>query len=468
MLTYLSDEYKKITFSIAVFLVIQTFIIFYLDEYHALAVIVVLAVILSLIAGYLVWFLINYGRSISGFSFVAAAVVAVVIFSITTALLIYLSYGPYLGVDYIKTGYLKTDGFYLWCFFVAGIPVTGIVMKIVKIYTKLLKDSKAVECRLSISHRMDMPIYIDQLVFENSVNKMKSDFDIPNRMIEDEKWGVEIKKYYNKSIIFIDVSGYFIPKSSDRINMSWYAFVEDKYYCDVFPFNYAKFIKDDQNDSRKKHFLQKIFPHLRRQLSHNIHLHYKINGDVDLYVEKGRSRLQVGSYVKTEIKDIDEGKKRYFIDKYTDDVESAETRERLVSNIGNRGIVEEISSLRTFTKNVQPWNLNISGIGFDKYIKLEDSVLNKYTTTYEALARDEKRPLPEKLRLVENTDGNESYIDMTISSKDLYEEFLKLNQSESIAISLVFGKNRDNCSFIIKQGTNNIDFDKYYLDVQKT
>ncbi|PXY41326.1 hypothetical protein DMB65_07950 [Flavobacterium cheongpyeongense] len=197
-------------------------------------------------------------------------------FVVILIILLITNYGFYLLVLYQKNNEFSSINFYSWLVILFGIPLMYYSFKLAQYhYVKKQQDQAFVSIELVISYDLDLFLAIDTIHFVNTVNRKSSDIKITNNIrsySQKEFMAMKTKSRY----YYINKEGFRetvqIPFNANMFLLSWFSYVENKYYCIEIPFPFKKFIEEQEKCSIDKF---KVFTGSETK---PLYLHLYLNG----------------------------------------------------------------------------------------------------------------------------------------------------------------------------------------------
>lgn len=197
-------------------------------------------------------------------------------FLIIFIILLIADFGFYLLVLYQKHNEFNIFHFYSWLVTLFGMPLLYYILKFGQYYyTKKHQDLEFVNIVLAVNHDLDHFLSINNIQFINTVNRKSSDIKITNNIrsySQKEFMAMKTKSrhYYINKEGFREMVQ--IPFNANTVLLSWFSYVENKYYEVEIPFPFKKFIEEQQKCSIDKF---KVF---RGRETKPLYLHLYLNG----------------------------------------------------------------------------------------------------------------------------------------------------------------------------------------------
>ncbi len=254
-------------------------------------------------------------------------------YTIATLIICFVFYGSYIfflrEIDsYIhsdQASFKATSLILMMLFF--GIPIAYFCNNFLFVANRAINS---VSMDLQISHDFRNPVYIDTLKFINSNENVVAEYShingvgtssefIPNSTFSKLSIRDRILK---RRVFFHDGSKaghgpksgthkYQIPLNTDKFILSWYSYIEDKYYHDEFPFPYEKVESNTNYNLRRDRYIKTISDVTIHLWPGGIASIYQDSGSIVRRLE-GHSSLE--NYIKVGTKDIDEPVQIKFIE----------------------------------------------------------------------------------------------------------------------------------------------------------
>ena len=202
-------------------------------------------------------------------------------FLILFGILLIADFGFYLLVLYQKKNEFKIFHFYSWLVILFGMPLVYYILKFGHYYfIKKYQDFEFVNIVLAVNHDLDHLLSIHNIQFVNTVNRKSSDIKITSNIRSySQKEFMTIKtksRHY-----YVNKEGYremvHIPFNANTVFLSWFYYVENKYYEIEIPFPFEKFIEEQEKCSIDKF---KVF---RGWETKPLYLHFYLNGGVKFF-----------------------------------------------------------------------------------------------------------------------------------------------------------------------------------------
>lgn len=228
-------------------------------------------------------------------------------FLIIFTILLVADFGFYLLVLYQKNNEFNIFHFYSWLIILFGMPVLYYTLKLGQYYfTKKYQDFEFVNIVLAVNHDLNLFLAIDNIQFINTANRKSSDIKITNNIrsySQKEFMAIKTKSrhYYLNKEGFREMVQ--IPFNANTVLLSWFSYVENKYYEVEIPFPFEKFIEEQKKCSIDKF---KVF---RGRETKPLYLHLYLNGGVKFFY---KNVILIDSPENKEIKINEEDKKMKF------------------------------------------------------------------------------------------------------------------------------------------------------------
>lgn len=311
----------------------------------------------------------------------------------------FVSLGIFQLVQFSQTGVLNGVVFYPWLAIILGGPAVYFLPPRVKHYLQLRDQAKnCIESYLLVKHDYNLPICVDELRFVDGVKNRELEIYVSNYKDEDSRDEDEEYSSLSQRIdhatraIYYEKS--FIPARADRLFMSWYSVLEDKYYQGEFPFSFEGFEMrtakyDDAGNVR-------LWDHLHRQDAGVVKISIHPNGNVYLY----RYSDMLICYTALNVRSISDGKRESLMQhfrpygKYTTAMVSelkAADKELAASQLMPRGVAQ---------RRAWNWCMRFEGLDENNKLDIDDAGLCSYRCTLEEISIYANRPIPEKIEIM--------------------------------------------------------------------
>ena len=190
--------------------------------------------------------------------------------------LLIADFGFYLLVLYQKKNEFNIFHFYSWLAILLGLPLLYYIIKFGQYYfVKKYQNLEFVNIVLAVNHDLNLFLAINNIQFVNTGNRKSSDIKITNNIgsySQKEFMTIKTKSrhYYINKEGFREMVE--IPFNADTVLLSWFSYVENKYYEVEIAFPFKKFIQEQQKCSIDKF---KVF---RGRETKPLYLHLYLNG----------------------------------------------------------------------------------------------------------------------------------------------------------------------------------------------
>ncbi|TDW47410.1 hypothetical protein EV144_105437 [Flavobacterium sp. 270] len=348
---------------------------------------------------------------------------------------LFVDYGLYLLFQYQHTNYFNKLHFYIWAFIVFGLPVLYFVFNDIRYnFIRWRLAVNYIKTRISIFHDPELLIYIDKIEFVNTNTNR-----ISNIKIERDQYQALTAQ---------------IPVNSNLFRVSWYSFIEDKYYDAELEFPYDKLIltavKYPTNEPA-------VFRGIETK---SLYLHISLNGEIELLNKE--THLLKPSNTKSII--ITEEQKESRINNYiyTSSVRNKEEFSTLIEEIKKSKRLEE--KIETQQKQFV-WDISFEGLHEGNKLEIYDAL-----PIHHEIASDinilNLKYLPRKIDIYYRpyTWAN-IQIDIIKLCK-LLESVLE-HKDAPISFLLVFENNETELKFFIKTGDQKIEFKDWTFDINE-
>ena len=278
------------------------------------------------------------------------------------------------------------------------------------------------------SHKM-YPIYIDELVFSNTRNSNQVKYDgihgvghSRNFFSHDEFYQLSHKEQFEQELNAVTTNYLVtrrdspkIPLGTNEFKLSWYSFVDDRYYSDTFLFPMEKL------DTHERYLdLQKFI--------REITLHVFPGGNVYLL---NHDKQQVLNYTKVTEREISDQRREEFYQAYFESVEfdgsDTDLRDEL-DQIKQKQVLKDLLELKDYFN----WSLNHNLGDAVKKVEAVDFGYIKY----DRIRKGEYRgPFPRVLKILTQDFRFEIYIDGRALIKMINENINDRNASMVLNIN---------------------------------
>ncbi len=289
-------------------------VIFYFNMKGAFIVSLFLSIFLTLLLFYLAglgnaFSTSNQQQTTSVVEYFLLVIVGVLFFT-------FLSYGIGELCKLFKGDVFSKKGLQVWVVLL-GLPVISMFGKSYLTQSYEILHFISMDTTVT-SHKM-YPIYIDELVFTNTKNSQHVKYDDINGIGHSKKlytygefYQLSLKEQYNEELNSVTSNGSVthhktpkIPIGTNEFSLSWYSFVDDKYYSDTFLFPMEKL------DTNKR------YPDLQKFIR-EITLHIFPGGNAYLL---NHDKQQILNYTRVTERDISPQRREEFYQAYFESVE---------------------------------------------------------------------------------------------------------------------------------------------------
>lgn len=319
---------------------------------------------------------------------------------ISMAVVAYTSLGIYQLVQFFQSGMLNTVVFIPWLVITLGGPALYFLPPYLKRYLALRHlASNCIEAGVSVEHEIDLPIYITELRFVNSANGRELEVpvfsyrDKSDHVDDDDKDHMSLVQKIDHAMNVRYFPQMYLPVGSDKFYLSWYSFIEDKYYQDEFPFSYDGFplrtIKYDKSGN-------KVLPSRLARLDAgvvSIGIHY--NGNVRLY----RYSDMLLCYTGAKTKIIGDEEKNRYLQSFKPYSRLSAALLRDLQTQDKELALRQLFQRGALQKRTLNWGMRIDGLDEDSILDIDDVSSFSYRSTLEELSVSSKSPLPEKIEI---------------------------------------------------------------------
>lgn len=242
----------------------------------------------------------NYlGLSVNFFRFCSLVIIFII--------LLIVDFGFYLLVVYQKNNEFNIFHFYSWLLLLFGLPLLYYILKIGQYYyVKKHQEFEFLNILLAVNHDLDLFLAINNIQFINTVSKKSSDIKITNNIrsyTQKEFMATKTKTrnyYANKEGFREQVQ---IPFNTNSLLLSWFSYVENKYYSIQISFPFDKFIIQQKKHSTDRF---KICSIRERE---PLYLHFYLNGGIKFFY---KDEIIIDCPFNNESRISEEDKKRFF------------------------------------------------------------------------------------------------------------------------------------------------------------
>lgn len=424
---------------------------------------VTVAVLFNVFISWCLYFYVYYyGKSSVGITFNFLKGVFLILL-----VLLFIDYGVYTMVVYQKTGVFKKLYFQIWLSVLFGIPALYSVFQYGcycffewKMVTNYLKVS------LNVYYDRELLTYIDGIQFVNTSKLTMSDIKlekVPCFYSEEELGKMEdnnTRNYYLEKSVFSDTM--HLPFGANRLCMSWYSIVEDKYYDIELPFPFEKMILE------RVKYPTNVSRILRGKKAKRLNLHIHANGGIKLFNSDAILINHLNSIpisITEEVRNEKIKRHRYSHKYYND----AKAFSGLIEKIKASGGIEERFLLQN---KLVPWSMTISGLEGKNYLDVFDVSFNEYEREKETLELLMLRFLPKKLEIVYRGDYLYRWLILRINSQKLYQYIQKLitgNEENPVLFDLTFENSpkMTDLKFTITSNRKTIVFTDWEIQIDK-
>ncbi|WP_163398807.1 hypothetical protein [Flavobacterium fluviatile] len=202
-------------------------------------------------------------------------------FLIIFIILLITDFGFYLLVLYQKSNEFNIFHFYSWLVILFGLPLLYYALKLGQYYfTKKYQDLEFVNVLLAVNYDSDLFLEINKIQFVNTANRNSSDIKITKNIAsysQKEFMAMKTKSrhYYLNKEGFREMVQ--IPFNANTVLLSWFSYVEHKYFEVEIYFPFKKFIDEQDKCSTDK------FQVFRGRETKPLYLHLYSNGGVKFF-----------------------------------------------------------------------------------------------------------------------------------------------------------------------------------------
>lgn len=450
--------YLLIILGLLLFLVIP--VQWVINFYYGLKGAMVSGVLLALLVAFGALFFYQWGKgvgSVTGYVSYGSGELRMVFASVFLGgllLIAFTSFGIYHLVQLSKTGVLNKPWFFTWLVLYVGSPALYIGGKEYLTFLAA-KEQRTyfIPAYLKVSHYRELPIYIDELKFVNSINSRESTFNI-NAVSEfnPDSTAESREKVRKMDHVLIDQRE-SVPVEMDQFVLSWYSFVEDTYYRDTFPFP-------------AEHFPIKTWPGGSRSMS-SINLLILPEGKVRLF---GPGSKQYFPYHKVEVKPLSQEEKAqktetfYSVNQGQASIEDIRKKLQRIKNSN------QLNKRQAMDKTEFNWSLTIKGKGEVSSVNISDFRQLRYDTTYQWLHQPVKKVLPAEITMyLKRPQKGDIRVYLFLDKERLFDQVEALTSGNGgIEIEFLIKVSEDeenSISFQIRAGERVNDFDSFDTNI---
>ncbi len=244
----------------------------------------------SIITGFFFLFIlyvVNYGKD--QFVFFPAIGFTLMMFILCFAGMLFFNYGIEILIQHNSAkAYNKTHAI-IWLAVVAGTPVLCFLYSTSQTLVNHVGEINTALALVNVAHDAELPLYLTEIKFINSKNKAESHIKINDKDMkafkqdEDEKIDLEQEQKLLNQDLFSERSE--LPIGSDQLVLSWYSFVENKYYTGTYPLSYENF-----------NLKTTSFPMFGQTQLQPIYIKLKLDGKMDLLTYNKRQTYLLNQY----------------------------------------------------------------------------------------------------------------------------------------------------------------------------
>jgi hypothetical protein len=434
-------------------------------------------VISSIIAGgFFLFFgyLSSYGKP--NLELLGPFVISVCVFVACMVALVFLHYGWNLAGDYFKTGVLDTTKFLTWLAILL-VPPFGLWLFVnVKSFLHIYQDSKLLSLQVAITSDARLPIYVTDLRFIDSATQKESVFAADkaqkdrnghSRARDNDEPPKNIAEANDRLSVTLAYENVIVPRGADQFVLSWYSFLEDKHYRDTFPIRRARFttkkVRPEQDYGLdpfyriSKSTWQKLCPFLIQDELNAINLRIKYQGEVDLFIKhKHHSEL---AFFYTKV--------------LTDDIPPTTVESLKTEYFGNAAwkpshAMETIDALvrqAAMAKRLFNWNIEIEDMNANGYLSVDDLAHANVWTNHSGMMTFHKRPLPIKIELYKEIQGQGSDITFQLEPEILFAKLAPLGEDEAITFQIK-APDINSVTLSVKTASGELDFTDWQMELR--
>ncbi len=383
----------------------------------------------------------------------------------------FISLGIYHLVQFSQTGILNTVVFIPWLVILLGVPTAYYAPSYIKRYLTLRHQARnCIEAGVSIKHDSDLPIYIKELRFVNSVNGEELEIPVPNYRDksdrDDDKEDASLAQKIDHAMRSMYFPKEYIPAGADKFYLSWYSIIEDKYYQDEFHFSFDGFslrtMKYDQSGN------QLLWNHLHRQNASVVSISIHYHGNVRFY----RHSDMLICYANAKTKIISDKEKNSYLqrfkpyDQYTSAMVhdmTVQDRELAARRLAQRGEIQKCAI---------NWCMRFEGLAENNKLDIDDAACFNYRCKPEELAVPDTKPLPEKVEVMyRSPDGLLAWLFIYLDVESLYRSIQLLTAGDKKMpvefVVTVEDNHQNSIQFIINANNQSVSFNDWETTVNE-
>jgi Tfp pilus assembly protein PilF len=387
-------------------------------------------------------------------------------FVLILTFLLFVDYGVYTLVVYQKTGMYNELYFQLWLSILVGIPTVYNVFKYGRYYfAEWRMAANYLKVSLKIHYDRELLTYIDTVQFANTSKRTMSDIKLekaPCFYSEEELKKMEdncTRNYYLEKSVFSDTI--HLPFGANKLFMSWYSIVEDKYYDIELPFPFEKMILE------REKYPTNVSGILRGKKTKRLNLHIHSNGGIRLFNTDTVLIDHLDSIPTSITEEVrnEKIKRHRYSHEYYNDPKAFSNLTKKIKTSG--GIAERF----LIQNKLVPWSMTLSGLEGNNYLDVFDVSFHEYESEKETLETSMLRFLPKKLEIVYRGDYLYRWLILRINTQKLYQCIQKLtneNEESPVSFDLVFNKSsKTDLKFTLSANGKSMVFTCWEIQIDK-
>ena len=367
------------------------------------------------------------------------------------------NFGLYYLVEFYKTGVLNKLVFFTWLALVIVPPSLYYAIKAEKEH-RHKKDlfENYVDLSLTIFHFNDFPVYIEAVKFTNTKNGREVNVKLPKTSTyylpeELQKLELRDKLTCQEPKEFSD--NIDIPLGSDQFFISYYSFLEERYYSDTFQFDFDKYTETNKYTGKKWAKSLEVF------LLPDAKVDVIVKTDTDLKLP----------YFDVKFEPVDQKKK--------EELKSRLNIANLSDSSAKTDILEQIKASGRLEKMLEmyhkqfTWHLSIQSPGEVKAVHVRDIFYFDYESSYRWASTSSKKHLPSEISFYLRNSNHESFAQVyffidPIKLSETISTLTAGNDTTSIELSIsVADLKKENIALQISSGNSTLSFRDFALNV---
>lgn len=325
-------------------------------------------------------------------------------------------------LQWYKTGVLNQTRLVIWLAISILVPGSYYGYKRAKAYLEdRYKRLHFLKVDFKISHYEDMPIIVDRLGFRSPTTSKSDDDDVYIYTMvskQNSRDDIEETDVLDRDTL-VRMEDKKIPIDTDKLLLSWYSIMEDKYYRDTFDFPRDKLTIRD------------------------IDGHSFIFGDMDIIIYPGGrmclynknfpdGKKIIQQYCVASAKEIMNEKKQMLLDKFLaypgNDIEQDELLQ-VAQEYQKSDLLEQLYQMQ---ERAFSWKIKHEFPDKIQRIRVEDFSGKEYQLVYKAVEGVSKSCLPRVIRIkYKSTESSGGYdVMIEFNSSKLYEQILQQTRND--------------------------------------